>query len=118
MTANAESWVMVPTSARLLGCLRMALAMMHRGQRGHDDGLCKLAGQFGRASGIRSLRSPGPRCADKATAAGSGSNHPAGQSPLAAYPWELIDCGLPRSAPDDAQPNAAIFHWCWPDTLG
>ena len=31
---------------------------------------------------------------------------------------ELIDCGLPRSAPRDAQPNAAIFHWYWPDTLG
>jgi hypothetical protein len=31
---------------------------------------------------------------------------------------ELIDCGFPRSAPHDAQPNATIFHWCWPDTLG
>ena len=31
---------------------------------------------------------------------------------------ELIDCGLPRSAPDDAQANAAIFHWYWPDILG
>jgi hypothetical protein len=27
-----ESWVMVVTSGRLLGCLRMALPMMHRGQ--------------------------------------------------------------------------------------
>ena len=31
---------------------------------------------------------------------------------------ELIDCGSPRSAPDDAQANAAIFHWYWPDILG
>jgi hypothetical protein len=31
---------------------------------------------------------------------------------------KFIDCGLPRSAPDDAQANAAIFHWYWPDTLG
>jgi hypothetical protein len=31
---------------------------------------------------------------------------------------ELIDCGVPRSAPNDAQRNAAIFHWYWPDTLG
>jgi hypothetical protein len=31
---------------------------------------------------------------------------------------ELIDCGFPRPAPDDAQMNAAIFHWYWPDTLG
>ena len=31
---------------------------------------------------------------------------------------ELIDCGLPRPAPGDAQPNAAAFHWYWPDTLG
>jgi hypothetical protein len=31
---------------------------------------------------------------------------------------ELIDCGLPRSAPDDALENAAIFHWYWPEVLG
>jgi hypothetical protein len=31
---------------------------------------------------------------------------------------ELIGCGSPRSAPDDAQANAAIFHWYWPDILG
>jgi hypothetical protein len=31
---------------------------------------------------------------------------------------ELVDCGLPRSAPNDAQANAAIFHWYWPDILG
>jgi hypothetical protein len=31
---------------------------------------------------------------------------------------ELVDCGLPRSAPDDADANAAIFHWYWPDILG
>ena len=31
---------------------------------------------------------------------------------------ELIDCGLPRSAPDDARANAAICHWYWPDSLG
>jgi hypothetical protein len=24
---------------------------------------------------------------------------------------ELIDCGLPRSAPNGAQANPAIFHW-------
>jgi hypothetical protein len=30
----------------------------------------------------------------------------------------LIDCGSPRSTPDDAQANAAIFHWYRPDTLG
>jgi hypothetical protein len=30
---------------------------------------------------------------------------------------ELIDCGLPRSAPDDAHTNAAVFHWYWPDIL-
>jgi hypothetical protein len=31
---------------------------------------------------------------------------------------ELIDCGLPRSAPDDAQANAATFRWYWPDSVG
>jgi hypothetical protein len=31
---------------------------------------------------------------------------------------EWIDCGLPRSAPEDAQANAAIFHWYWPEILG
>ena len=30
----------------------------------------------------------------------------------------VVDCGLPRSAPDDAHANAAIFHWYWPDILG
>jgi hypothetical protein len=31
---------------------------------------------------------------------------------------ELVDCGLPRPAPGDAQAHAAIFHWYWPDVLG
>ncbi len=31
---------------------------------------------------------------------------------------KLMDCGLPRSVPNDAQTNAAIFHWYWPDVLG
>jgi len=31
---------------------------------------------------------------------------------------EVINCGFPRSAPDDVKANAAVFHWYWPEVLG
>jgi hypothetical protein len=31
---------------------------------------------------------------------------------------DTLDCGMPRSAADDAEPTAAVFNWYWPDVLG